>query len=56
MPEKEPLQSLAPLQRILEAKFFVGVVLCLEIEELGTCLHDRERGGAVIVNNDWDPP
>lgn len=36
MPEKEPLQSLTPLDRILEAKGMIGVVGCLEIDENGT--------------------
>lgn len=28
----------------------IGVIRCLKIDELGTCLHDGKWGGDVIVN------
>ena len=49
MPEKEPLQSLAALKVIFEAKNVLGVIFLEEIEKFGGRFHDGERRGLVVV-------
>jgi len=54
MPEEQPLQCLAPLQLILEAKNILLVVEFEEVEELGTRFHDGEGGRVCVVDDDGD--
>lgn len=54
MPEKQPLQALAPLQFIFEPKLAIFIGKLLEVEELGGCLHNREWGRHSVVNDNRD--
>ena len=55
MPEEQPLKTLIPLHLVLETKLVVFVGKFQEVEELGGCLHDRERRVGGVVNKDWNP-
>lgn len=54
MPEKEPLQSLASLELILEAEVVVLVELLQEVQQLGGRLHDGECRGLGVIGEDGD--
>lgn len=54
MPKEQPLQSLIPLQLILEPENVVLVVKFEEVKQLGACFHDGERGRLGVVDDDGD--
>lgn len=54
VPEKEPLQTLAAFQLILEPELVVFVGEFEEVEQFSGGFHDGERGRLVVINNYWD--
>ena len=54
MPKEQPLQRLAPLQLILEAKHIILIRKLQQIQKLGGGLHDGERRRLGMVDEDGD--
>ena len=54
VPEEQPLQTLTPLQLILEAKDVVLIREFQQVEQFGASLHDGERRALGVVDQDWD--
>ena len=54
MPKEQPLQALAPLQLIFEAKDVLLVRELLEIQQLGRGFHDREGWVLGVVDENGD--
>ena len=55
MPEKQPLQTLRPLQLILKPKLVFLVKLLQQIQQLRRGLHNRKRRLLSIIDEDGNP-
>jgi hypothetical protein len=54
VPEKEPLQQLAVLKCVVEAKMVILVEFIQQIEEFCRRLMDRKWRRLGVVDDDWD--
>lgn len=52
MPEEQPLQGLASLQLVFEAKNIVLVLILEEVKQLGGCFHHGEGRGFGMIEKD----
>ena len=56
MPKEQPLQTLIALELVLEAEPILPIRKFQQVQQLGRGLHDGERRGLRVVDDDRDAP